>query len=92
MPALAGEPTASGVSAMEHEGVLFDLDGVLYEGDAPVPGAAEAVTWFQECEIPHKSRRGSHPDSTRCGATLAATARVRAHCALRSSGDRQRVC
>ena len=53
MPALAGEPTASGVSAMEHEGVLFDLDGVLYEGDAPVPGAAEAVTWFQEREIPH---------------------------------------
>ncbi len=53
MPALAGEPTASGVPAMEHKGVLFDLDGVLYEGDAPVPGAAEAVTWFQEREIPH---------------------------------------
>ena len=38
---------------MAHEGVLFDLDGVLYEGDAPVPGAAEAVNWFQEREIPH---------------------------------------
>ncbi len=38
---------------MEHVGVLFDLDGVLYEGDTPVPGAAKAVTWFQEREIPH---------------------------------------
>ncbi len=38
---------------MEHKGVLFDLDGVLYESDVPVPGAAEAVTWFQECGIPH---------------------------------------
>jgi HAD superfamily hydrolase (TIGR01458 family) len=33
--------------------VLFDLDGVLYEGDRPVPGAAEAVRWFRQQGIPH---------------------------------------
>lgn len=33
--------------------VLFDLDGVLYEGDRPVEGAAEAVAWFQRTGIPH---------------------------------------
>ncbi len=38
---------------MHLEGVLFDLDGVLYEGERPVPGAAEAVAWFREREIPH---------------------------------------
>ena len=34
-------------------GVLIDLDGVLYEGDRPVPGAAEAVEWLARREIPH---------------------------------------
>ncbi len=33
--------------------VLFDMDGVLYEGDRAVPGAAKAVSWFQERGIPH---------------------------------------
>ncbi len=33
--------------------MVFGLDGVLYESDVSVPGAAEAVTWFQECGIPH---------------------------------------
>ena len=33
--------------------VFFDLDGVLYEGDQAVPGAPEAVRWFQEQGIPH---------------------------------------
>jgi HAD superfamily hydrolase (TIGR01458 family) len=27
-------------------GVLLDLDGVVYVGDAAVPGAAEAITWL----------------------------------------------
>ncbi len=27
-------------------GVLLDLDGVVYVGDAPVPGAAAAVDWL----------------------------------------------
>ena len=32
---------------------LIDLDGVLYEGERGVAGAAEAVAWFQERGIPH---------------------------------------
>ena len=38
---------------MPLRGVLIDLDGVLYEGDRPVPGAAEAVEWLARREIPH---------------------------------------
>lgn len=33
--------------------VLFDLDGVLYEGDKVIDGAAEAVDWFVTNNIPH---------------------------------------
>ncbi len=33
--------------------VLFDLDGVLYEGDSPIEGAAETVSWFSQNNIPH---------------------------------------
>ncbi|MEN8161365.1 MAG: TIGR01458 family HAD-type hydrolase, partial [Myxococcota bacterium] len=32
---------------------LIDLDGVIYEGDRPVAGAADAVAWFRERAIPH---------------------------------------
>jgi phospholysine phosphohistidine inorganic pyrophosphate phosphatase len=39
---------------MEHmSALLIDLDGVLYEGDRVVPGAAEAVTWMRMRKIPH---------------------------------------
>jgi phospholysine phosphohistidine inorganic pyrophosphate phosphatase len=34
-------------------GLLIDLDGVLYEGERPVEGAAEAVRWIQREQIPH---------------------------------------
>ncbi|MGH0036311.1 MAG: TIGR01458 family HAD-type hydrolase [Myxococcota bacterium] len=34
-------------------GVLIDLDGVIYEGDDAVAGAAHAVAWIQERRIPH---------------------------------------
>lgn len=34
-------------------GVLLDLDGVLYVGDAAVPGAAEAVTALRRDGVPH---------------------------------------
>ncbi|MBW2270174.1 MAG: TIGR01458 family HAD-type hydrolase [Deltaproteobacteria bacterium] len=34
-------------------GVLIDLDGVIYEGDRAVEGAAEAVAWFQKRRLPH---------------------------------------
>lgn len=33
--------------------ILFDLDGVLYEGDKAISGAAEAVNWFIENRVPH---------------------------------------
>ncbi|HEU4945921.1 MAG TPA: TIGR01458 family HAD-type hydrolase [Kribbella sp.] len=34
-------------------GILLDLDGVLYVGDEAVPGAADAVAWLQQHEVPH---------------------------------------
>ncbi len=33
-------------------GVLFDLDGVLYNGDDPIPGAAEAVSLVRKSGLP----------------------------------------
>lgn len=33
--------------------ILFDLDGVFYQGDRPLPGAAETATWLVEQRIPH---------------------------------------
>ena len=33
--------------------ILFDLDGVLYEGDRVIAGAADAVEWFDAQNIPH---------------------------------------
>ena len=33
--------------------ILFDLDGVLYEGNKAIAGAAEAVNWFIKKDIPH---------------------------------------
>jgi len=35
------------------KGILLDLDGVLYDGEVLVPGAAEAVDWIHGQEIPH---------------------------------------
>jgi HAD superfamily hydrolase (TIGR01458 family) len=32
--------------------ILFDLDGVLYQGDTAIKGAADAVAWFAENNIP----------------------------------------
>ena len=33
--------------------ILFDLDGVLYEGDKAIAGAADAVNWFIKNNTPH---------------------------------------
>ena len=33
--------------------VLLDLDGVLYEGERAVAGAADAVAWIQARRLPH---------------------------------------
>jgi len=34
-------------------GILFDLDGVLYDGERPIAGAAETVAWARREAIPH---------------------------------------
>lgn len=33
--------------------ILFDLDGVLYEGSHAIEGAAETIEWFNHNSIPH---------------------------------------
>jgi HAD superfamily hydrolase (TIGR01458 family) len=35
------------------QAILFDLDGVLYQGDALLPGAAETVAWVRAEKVPH---------------------------------------
>ena len=34
-------------------GILFDLDGVLYNAEEPIAGAAETVEWARQQAIPH---------------------------------------
>jgi phospholysine phosphohistidine inorganic pyrophosphate phosphatase len=34
--------------------ILFDLDGVFYIGDQPIPGAAECLQWVRRERIPHR--------------------------------------
>src|SRR5215469_18301003 len=33
--------------------ILFDMDGVVYNSDTPIPGAAEALAWVRAQAIPH---------------------------------------
>lgn len=33
--------------------ILFDLDGVLYESDKSIEGAADTINWFNKNSIPH---------------------------------------
>jgi HAD superfamily hydrolase (TIGR01458 family) len=33
--------------------ILFDLDGVLYQGNQAITGAAETIDWFKTHSIPH---------------------------------------
>jgi phospholysine phosphohistidine inorganic pyrophosphate phosphatase len=35
------------------QAVLFDMDGVLYNSEDPIQGAAEALAWVRTREIPH---------------------------------------
>lgn len=35
------------------QAILFDLDGVLYQGDALLPGAADAIDWVRGQGVPH---------------------------------------
>ncbi len=33
-------------------GILFDMDGVLYQGDSAIAGAADVIQWCQQSNIP----------------------------------------
>jgi len=48
--------------------ILFDLDGVFYQGDAAFPGAAETLDWVREQGIPHLflTNTSSRPRSAIC--------------------------
>ncbi len=35
------------------QAILFDLDGVFYVGERPLPGAAAVMDWVREAGIPH---------------------------------------
>ena len=35
------------------KGILFDLDGVIYNADEPIAGSDRAVAWVREQSIPH---------------------------------------
>jgi HAD superfamily hydrolase (TIGR01458 family) len=35
------------------QALLFDMDGVMYNSEEPIPGAAETLTWVRKREIPH---------------------------------------
>jgi HAD superfamily hydrolase (TIGR01458 family) len=35
------------------QAILFDLDGVLYQGEQPLPGAVETLAWVRAQGIPH---------------------------------------
>jgi HAD superfamily hydrolase (TIGR01458 family) len=37
----------------ELRGILFDMDGVLYNSDRLIPGAVEAIQWVEAQKIPH---------------------------------------
>ena len=46
--------TRGTVTVVNVDAVLIDLDGVLHVGDAPVPGAVEAVEWLRDEGIPFR--------------------------------------
>jgi HAD superfamily hydrolase (TIGR01458 family) len=60
-------------------GILFDMDGVLYEGDSAIAGAAETVAWCRAQGIPHlfltnttsRPRRDLVPKLARMGIAVA---------------------
>jgi HAD superfamily hydrolase (TIGR01458 family) len=47
---------ATGTKAHDEDvqGLLLDLDGVVYVGDEPVPGAAATVRWLRQAGVPHR--------------------------------------
>lgn len=49
---VTGAPTVETVP-VEARGILFDMDGVVYDADRPIGGAAETVRWVQSEGVPH---------------------------------------
>lgn len=35
------------------QALLIDLDGVIYQGDEAIAGAADCVQWLQQSAVPH---------------------------------------
>ena len=35
------------------QAVLFDMDGVVYNSEVPIPGAADALAWIRSRQFPH---------------------------------------
>ncbi|MGA2162088.1 MAG: TIGR01458 family HAD-type hydrolase [Methanoregula sp.] len=56
----------------EITGFLIDLDGVLYTGDTPLPGAREAMVFLKEQGYPYRCVSNS---TRKCRATIAARLR-----------------
>jgi ribonucleotide monophosphatase NagD (HAD superfamily) len=50
-PAAAAESVKA--ASVESSGVLLDMDGVLYNAEQSIPGAAESVRWMQSEAVPH---------------------------------------
>ena len=48
--------------------ILFDLDGVIYQGKRPIDGAAEVIDWVRDQAIPHLflTNTSSRPRSELC--------------------------
>jgi HAD superfamily hydrolase (TIGR01458 family) len=67
-------PHSSGPSTGS-AGILFDIDGVFFVGDDPIPGAADVIDWADAAGIPYLfvTNTTSHPRSylaeklRRCG-------------------------
>ncbi len=57
---------------MRIEGMLIDLDGVIYTGDVPVPGAAPALAYLRDQDIPFRFVSNT---TRRCRETIAARLR-----------------
>lgn len=71
-------PGACAAAAGEHA-LLIDLDGVVYRGEEPIAGAADAVRWLEAAQIPHlfvtntssKPRAAIVARLAECGITVA---------------------
>ncbi len=47
-------PSSTSSGPLGVRGILFDLDGVLYNAEEPIEGAAQAVEWVRAQGIPHR--------------------------------------